>query len=101
MSQSNQLFATFSIRVGKRLDYDVDCRPWLTGTARITGFVLDPADWGPVTYEAPTIASDGKGVKFFASASADASLAGVYRVGVDLADDQGRTDREWFQMRVE
>jgi hypothetical protein len=101
MSQSKELFALFSLRVGKRLDFDVDCTPWLIGTARITGFVPDPADWGPVTYEPPIIAADGKSVKFFAAASSDATLTGFYRVGVDLADDQGRTDREWFQMKVE
>lgn len=101
MTQSKELFAAFSLLVGKRTDFDVDCRPWLTGTALISSFAIDPLDWGPVTYETTTIAADGKSVKFFASASSDATLTGFYRVGVDLADNQGRTGRQWFQMKVE
>jgi hypothetical protein len=101
MSQSKEIFAAFSLRLGARLDFDVDCRPWLTGTAVLTGFVPDPADAGPVTYEAASIVEAGKGAKFFASVPNNTAHLGTYRVGVELTDNQGRTDRQWFQMKVE
>lgn len=101
MSQSKEIFASFSLRLGARLDFDVDLRPWLTGTAVMTSFVPDPADAGPVTYEAAQLLEGGKSVKFFASVGSATSALGTYRVGVALADNQGRTDRQWFQMKVE
>ena len=94
------LFAAFDIVRGKRIDFDVDARAWLTGTARLAsdGFVIEQAAGDPVVYEAPLI-YDGRDVKLWATVAEDAT-PGAYRVEVDIADDQGRTTRQAFQMRV-
>jgi hypothetical protein len=92
------LFAAAEIQRGKRTDFDFDARGWLTGTGLLASFTLVQAASDPVTYEAPTIYG-GKDVKVFASVPADAT-PGYYRVAVELVDDQGRTARQFFQMRV-
>lgn len=92
------LFAAGELQRGKRTDFDFDARGWLTGTGLLASFTLVQAAGDPVTYEAPTIYG-GKDVKVFASVPADAT-PGYYRVAVELVDDQGRTARQYFQMRV-
>ncbi len=100
-TEAKEVFTNYSLRLGARLDYDVDCRPWLTGTALIASFTIVPPAGCPVTFEAPTIAPGGKDVKFFASVGSDPANLGVHRVKVDLVDNQGRLDSAWFQMKVE
>jgi hypothetical protein len=92
------LFAAFEIHRGKRTDFDFDARGWLTGTALLASFTPAPAVTDPVSYETATIFG-GKDVKVFASVAVDAK-PGTYRVPVDIADDQGRTGRPYFQMTV-
>ena len=100
MSQSKELFALYSLRLGSRLDFDVDCRPWLSGAATIAGFEIETTGH-PLTFEAPTILSGGKDVKFYAEAPLADSALGYYRIGVFVTDSEGRSDRQWFQMTVE
>jgi hypothetical protein len=101
MAQSKELFALFSLRLGKRLYFDVDLRPWLVGAATMVSFVLEPADWGPVTYEAVQLLDGGKLARFYASVGSDEAALGFYRQGVHLTDSEGSTDIAWFQMKVE
>lgn len=100
-TEAKETFTAFSLRLGGRLDFDVDCRPWLTGTALMQAFQIVPPAGCPVAFEAPAILANGKDVKFYASVTSDQANLGVHRVRVDLTDNQGRTDSQWFQMRVE
>lgn len=95
---SEQIIATLEIARGTRIDFDFDARPWLAGTALLMAFAPSPDAGDPVTYE-PANIYGGKDVKLWASVPSDAKR-GPYRVPVDIADDQGRTDRVFFQMRV-
>lgn len=94
----DSIIASFELQPGKRTDFDFDARPWLTDDALLTSFALAQDTGDPVIYEAPIIVG-GKDVKLWASRPSDAA-PGVYRVAVDIADDQGRTARAYFQMRV-
>lgn len=101
-------FAGFEIGRGETgQDYDVDCRPALTGTALVAAVELeqrvdpeiDPVD--PITYESPvTIFDGGRSFKFVASCP-DNTPPGKFWVRVKLTDTQGRVSRrQWFQMDV-
>jgi hypothetical protein len=98
----SDVFAAFTIRGGSSgLDYDVDCTPWLTGTAVMAGFELEQAAGDPVVYAAPVSLLDGGRVAKFVAAAPDGTTPGPYLVRVKLTDTQGRVDRQWFQMTVE
>jgi hypothetical protein len=95
-----QLFAGFDLEPGERLDFDVDCRPWLTGTATMAGFVITPDNAAcPVTFEAVSFFESGRLAKFYASVP-DGTARAAWRCKVRLTDDQGRVGNQYFQMTV-
>jgi hypothetical protein len=98
MAIGGRLFGAGEIQRGKTTDFDFDARPWLDGTSLLASVALAQEDGDPVVYQAPLIYA-GKDVKLWASVPTDAAI-GVFRVGVDLTDDQGRTERQYLQMRV-
>lgn len=96
-----EIFGAFEIRPGsENLDFDVDCRPWLTGTALMAAFELEPDAGHPITYASPVVLFDGSRSAKLVATCPDGTPPGDYWVRVKLTDNQGRVDRQWFQMAV-
>jgi hypothetical protein len=93
-------FAVWDVQRGLApIDYDVDARPWLTGTALLATFVLTQEPGDPVVYGPVQLVPGGRDVKLTASAPLGAT-PGFYRVRADFTDTVGRPGFQFFHMRV-
>lgn len=102
-SGGGAVFALFSVARGESgIAFEIDCRPWLAGMATMVEFVLQPrGNSAPFIFEQEIVFGDGGRTAKFVVADCPADATpGAYAVDVSLIDDQGRTGRQWFQLRV-
>lgn len=91
------IYKRWSIRAGSTTRFQTDTRPWLPEGATLTSFVPDFTGT-PFTAEAPVISNNIVQQKITADAGAPAGSS--YTIPVDVANDQGETDRQAFILEV-
>jgi hypothetical protein len=101
MSSPRDYFQAWQISPGEEnLDYDVDFKPWLAGTAALASVELEQDADDPVLYESPVQLFDGGRLFKLVADCPEQATAGNWFVKVKLTDTQGRVGRQWFQMTV-